>query len=320
MVHWNAQPLNARDALERRKAFVKYINNDYEAEVFRIDGSQTDQSGGPRLSVIIPTRDADRGGCFAALIEQTQLQTMQAFEIIVVKGDPRQGRAINTGAAAGRGNVILILDDDSRLGHERVFENLLAALNADSGIGMAGCPNIVPDDASPFVRKVMTSFARKSSGLVDTIVDSDLADHGCSAFPRQAFEKVGGENELMPRGLDPYLRRELRNAGYRIVVVPDTWYHHLPPTSTWALLKEFYRNGKGSAYMQKFYAHWTFDTPGEHGFDETVRHGLAYRVGRKLCHAVTALCRLDFLYVFATVAYTAGYTVAYVFAGRDSRL
>jgi len=41
--------------------------------------------------------------------------------------DPRQGRAINRGVRAARGDIIITLDDDTQLGHPRVLENLVRA-------------------------------------------------------------------------------------------------------------------------------------------------------------------------------------------------
>jgi hypothetical protein len=51
------------------------------------------------LSVIIPTLDANRSGYFLKLLTQISYQDFQQFEIIVVRGDPRQGRAINIAAS-----------------------------------------------------------------------------------------------------------------------------------------------------------------------------------------------------------------------------
>ena len=51
------------------------------------------------LSVVIPTIDANRDGYFPKLLTQIGYQDLKGFEVIVVRGDSRQGRAINIAAA-----------------------------------------------------------------------------------------------------------------------------------------------------------------------------------------------------------------------------
>ena len=44
-----------------------------------------------KLSVIIPTSDGYRNGYFPRLLDQIELQTFREYELIVIKGDNRQG-------------------------------------------------------------------------------------------------------------------------------------------------------------------------------------------------------------------------------------
>jgi glycosyltransferase involved in cell wall biosynthesis len=48
-------------------------------------------------------------------LNQLSQQTVKDFETIVIKGDKRQGRAINTGVDFARGTYIVTLDDDTSL-------------------------------------------------------------------------------------------------------------------------------------------------------------------------------------------------------------
>ncbi len=285
------------EAIHNRKKFVKYPNVDYQADIKIIDGDDADKEDYPIASVIIPTSDAYRGGYFPKLLDQLREQSFQNFETIIIKGDTRQGRAINTGAAMARGDILITLDDDTKLGHNRVFQNLVDVLMTNHDIGMAGVSNTIPEDASWFVKRIMSEVPRRSSKLVDKITDSDMAEHPCAGFPKQVFYDIGGEHELIPRGLDPYLRSELRKAGYRMVVIPDSWIHHLPPASLRKLLRQFFRNGKGSAYAQKFDPQWTIDTPNGHVGKFKERKSLPYRIIRHLGSMTIAFLRLRWIYL-----------------------
>lgn len=218
-----------------------------------------------QLSVVIPTTDAYRNGYFAGLLSQISRQTLIDFELIVVKGDPRQGRAINIGAALARGKYLLTLDDDTLLPDPETFRKLITIVEAHPDIGMAGGDNVIPAEASPLVRRAMEQIPRRSWRPVQEITDSDLAEHPCLILRTAEFKAVGGENELLPRGLDPYLRQAFREAGKRVVVVPDVLYHHLPPDRWGKLLKQFFRNGRQAAFVNRHYPQRVIETPCEHG-------------------------------------------------------
>jgi GT2 family glycosyltransferase len=214
--------------------------------------------------VVIPTYDAHRGGYLLKLLSQIGSQDFSSFEVIVVRGDSRQGRAINIGAALAQSKYMMTLDDDTSLPDPDTFSKLIATMEAHPKIGMAGGNNVIPSDASPFVRRVMREIPRRSWSPVKKTTDSDLAEHPCIIMRTAEFKSIGGENELIPRGLDPYLRQAFRKAGYRIVVVPNVIYHHLPPDSWDRLLKQFFRNGKQAAYANRYYPQWVIETPAGH--------------------------------------------------------
>ena len=242
----------------------------------------------PILSVVIPTVDAYRDGYLPALLAQIDSQDFLDFELIVVRGDPRQGRAINIGAALAQGKYILTLDDDTSLPDPQTFSKLVAVMEAHLEIGIAGGNSVIPTDTSHFVRRVMRQIPRRSWKPVQAITDSDLAEHPCMIMHSEAFKSVGGENELIPRGLDPYLREEFRKLGKKVVVVPGVIYHHLPPDNMKKLLRQFYRNGRQAAYTNRHYPQWIFETPSVHGSFRT-QMPLALRFFRfplRLLHAL----------------------------------
>ncbi|MDX8413578.1 MAG: glycosyltransferase [Mariprofundales bacterium] len=260
----------------------------------------------PRLSVIVPTADADRGGYFIQLMHQLMQQSVQDFELIVIKGDRRQGRGINIAADMAVGHYLLTLDDDSSLPDGEAFSHLLAAMDDHPDIGMAGGNNTVPADATPFVQRAMREIPRRSWQPVTTITDSDLAEHPCLMMRTELFRQVGGENECIPRGLDPYLRKAFRDAGSRVVIVPDVIYHHMPPETFQKLTRQFFRNGFQAAYANIHYPQWVIETPSEHGsFVEQVpfwRRALRYP-GR----LSGALLRGEWLWFCCQICYITGF-------------
>jgi len=228
-------------------------------------------SGTPLISVILPTADADRGGYFAQLMQHLGEQTLQDFELIVIKGDKRQGRGINIAADLAAGRYLLTLDDDSALPEPDALQRLVDVMERHTDIGMAGGNNTVPENATVFVQRAMRQLPRRSWQAVKKITDSDLAEHPCLIMRAELFRRVGGENECIPRGLDPYLRKVFRDAGARVVIVPGVIYHHMPPETWKKLLTQFYRNGRQAAYANIHSPEWVIETPAEHGaFTERV--------------------------------------------------
>ncbi len=181
------------------------------------------------------------------LLESLDRQTFEDFDVHVVRGVAPQGAAINDGVRRSLGEIVVILDDDSRLTDETVLDRLVACLDADPSIGMAGASIVPAPEARAFQRWAARQFPRLNTPVVEEVTDSDLACHGCCAIPRRVFEEVGGEREDIIRGLDPDLRARLRDAGYRVVLAPNARIHHPLPKSLPALLRLFFRNGFGSA-------------------------------------------------------------------------
>jgi len=87
---------------EFARDWVRYRNDDNPTGVCWFVPAESEK---PILSVIIPTADADRGGYFVKLMQSLTQQDTQDFELIVMKGDKRQGRAINIAAAGKAGRI-----------------------------------------------------------------------------------------------------------------------------------------------------------------------------------------------------------------------
>ena len=247
------------------RSFVLHINKQRTEALIWHEKPEKDKVV---LSVIIPTSDAYRGGSFPQLLDQISSQSLENYELIIIKGASRQGRAINTGAALARGKYLLTLDDDTSLTDPLTFEKLVRVMETQPQIGIAGGNNVIPEDANRFVRRVMQELPRRSWKPVLRITDSDLAEHPCMIMRAENFKALGGENELIPRGLDPYLREQFRLDGKRVIVAPGVTYHHMPPNSLAKLLRQFHRNGRHAAYVNRCHPEWIIETPANHGHFE----------------------------------------------------
>ncbi len=242
------------------------------------------------------------------LLDSVERQTFRDYEVHLIEGVSPQGRAINQGAKKARGEILLVLDDDSRIADDTVFQRLVDALDADPAIGMAGASIVLDPEATPFQRRAASQFPRFNTPVVEEITDSDLACHGCCAFPAQVFREIGGEREDILRGLDPDLRVRLREAGYRVVLVPHARIYHPLPNGWRKLLRTFFRNGFGSAYARKFQPDSVYET--HESLDSSTfqpRTSLLYRVARfplRLCKALLEGKTMRFA---AYCAYACGY-------------
>jgi glycosyltransferase involved in cell wall biosynthesis len=123
------------------------------------------------LSVIIPTIDSYRGGYLPKLLAQIDDQDFKGFEVIVLRGDPRQGRAINIAAALSKGKYILTLDDDTSLPDKKTFSKLVSIMEEHPKIGIAGGNNVISTDCNNLARLVMKQIPRRSWKPVTKIAD-----------------------------------------------------------------------------------------------------------------------------------------------------
>ncbi|MGD9201338.1 MAG: glycosyltransferase [Chitinispirillia bacterium] len=263
------------------------------------------------ISVIIPTKDADRNGCFERLIKQLSDQTEKRFEIITVKGDSRQGRSINIGASLAKGKYLLTLDDDTSLPDKYSFEKLVRVMDEHEEIGIAGGSAIIPEDANNFVKKAMKEIPRRAWDPVERITDSDLVQHPCLIMRVEEFKIIGGENEFIPRGLDPYLREEIRKLNKRVVLVPDVNYYHLLPTTLKSLISQFYRNGRQAAYVNIFYPQWVIETPARHGEFKN-RVPLALRIIRFPIRMIKAVFSGKTILLLCQFSYAIGFMIVWL--------
>ncbi len=266
-------------------------------------------SVGSGVTVVIPTSGDDRAEMLIPLLDQLPGQTLRPDEVLVVRGDRRQGRAINRAARVAGGDVLVTLDDDTRLGHPEVLERVVGLLRDDPTVGLSGAATEIPPDAPAWLRAAYRQIPRRWFPAVETAVDSDMVQHPCLAIRRELFFAIGGEDEEIPRGLDPLLREKVRARGLRVAIAPRAFVYHLLPGTFAGIWRQSFRNGRGSATVRR---HWpdrvrSLSDGREEGRPWADRPPLPVRVTKVLAGMASDLCLLRWIRLAYRLAYVSGY-------------
>ena len=261
----------------------------------------------PEVSVVIPSLDGKRGGNVDALLNDLKGQTYKSIEIILSIGESPNGHARNVGCEIARGQYLVFIDDDVTLGDEYVLQNIIEPLASRDDIGMTGPAQQIPPGANWFQHWSGKQIPRSLSAIVDEITDSDMVSHMCLAMPKKLFEKVGKESGWLLAGTDPDLRHRVRQAGYRVVVVPHTWAYHPAPESMKSLLNFAYKKGSYTAWQYRFARDLMYDAPDGHTGEFKAQTTLGYRVARKVGRMCMELVSLRPLGLIFDMVYTVGY-------------
>jgi len=293
-----------------RSDFVKHKAEDYDSNMLRY---VFDSDSKIETTVIIPSRNGYRNGYLPQLIQQIKSQTYNTFELIIIIADPRPGRAINRAVCQSQGEFFIILDDDTQLGNKKVFEKLINYTKNIDKAGMIGVPNLIPKDGSFLIKQIMQQIPRRHSRMVNQVLESDLAEHPCCAIPRDVFIEVGGENELIPRGIDPFIRNEIRKTGYKIAVIPEVYIHHLPPPKLKDNLIKFYQNGKKAGYVNKFYPDFVVELAFTHQKSISEKRSNFIRIISYSSRLIKSILFFQLFSLLHMILYLAGYLQGYIF-------
>jgi hypothetical protein len=234
------------------------------------------------VSVIIPSGDISRDRNLALLRGDLQAQTYPLIEVETVRGIAPNGHARNLGVERTTGEILVFLDDDVRLGTPDILRSFVDHLTADPTLGMVGTSQLLPPDSTPFQVRCAHQISRSQSPIVETLTESDMVTTQCCAIRRCVLAQVGGFHSQIVRGVDPELRYRLRQAGYRIAVVPDAWHYHPMPGSLRGLLRMAWRNGSASAYARRHFPATVFFNPDGHVAEFHATTSLSRRVVRNV--------------------------------------
>ena len=261
----------------------------------------------PLVSVIIPSLDGYRGGNLPKLLEDLNKQTVHDFEVIIVKGESPCARSHNMGVQSASGEIIVFFDDDIILGNNKIIDNLIKPIIKDKSIGISGASQLIPPDANRFQKKCSKEFDRFEFPVVSEMVESDMATHAAKAIRKEVFTGVGQENEKLIYGDDPDLRYRVRQAGYKIVVVPDTWIYHPPPKDLSSFLRITFRRGKGAAQDFRHYPDLIYETPPANATIFVPRRTFLYRALRFFSQNIEAIINLKLIFLSVRISYGLGY-------------
>jgi len=258
-------------------------------------------------SVVVPSARAEREANVRALLGDLERQTLRPVEVHVVRDVRPSGRARNEGARRARGDVLVFLDDDVRLGHERVLETMVWCLQTVDRAGMVGAAQLLPPGSTWFQRAAARQIPRSTSPVVAVPTDSDMVVTACCAIRRDLFWRLGGFREDIPRGVDPEFRHRLRQAGWRTVVVPNAWFYHPMPASLLDLCRTYYQNGRQTARAVRKAPDLALENPDGHVGQFQARRSAAYRAVRHVVQLARRAATVRWLGLAAQVSYLAGY-------------
>lgn len=258
------------------------------------------------IAVVIPTCGGARTRNLQLLLDDFARQSLPPAHIEVVRNVAPNGRARNVGVSRTSGDLIVFVDDDVRLGHDRVVEQLVRALHF-SEFGLVGTSQLLPADSTKFQRVLAMQLSRSQSPIVKTYVDSDMVTTQCCAMRRDVFEQLGGFHEGLLRGVDPEFRNRVRQLGLRIVVVPNAWHYHPVPSSVWALARLAFRDGYSSAQVFRQHPSAVLFNPEGHVTDFQAHHTVWSRYSRRLLDILRKLSTGQWLGALYGIVYIAGY-------------
>jgi hypothetical protein len=153
----------------------------------------------------------------------------------------------------------------------------------------------------------MRQIPRRFFPVQSKNIDSDMVQHPCLIMDRRFFLEIGGEDEELIRGLDPVLRKKVRDAGKRVVIIADTWIYHLIPDGFLKVIKMYYRNGRGSGYASRNFPERVIEL--SDGFDNgefIERRSFVFRVFRRLFSLIVSMCKFEFIKIATDIAYMSG--------------
>lgn len=205
----------------------------------------------PSVAVVIPSRD----GQIDKLLESIFTQTWQPDEVVIAIGVSPNGRSRNVAVKQSQSDILVFIDDDASLGNKDALEQLVRPLIADATIHITGAAKLIPPNSSWFQGWVAREVPRIEHPVVSQSLETNPdppqfateLTTTCCAMRRADFLACGGFDETLRRGVDTEFFVRARRAGYRFILVPNTWTWHPAPTDLSTLWRKHFLYGYGHA-------------------------------------------------------------------------
>jgi len=260
------------------------------------------------VSIIIPCRDLSKSKNIENLKKDISFQDIDyGIEICLVSGISPIGRARNIGAEQAKGSIFIFLDDDISFGHQQVLRNIIEPLMANKNIGICGTSQSIPPNSTWFQRRCAKEIAHIEHSVVEEMTDVGMVATACCAVKRDIFLEVGKFNEKLLRGIDGEFSHRIRKHNYRVVLAPKTWIYHPAPRNLLKLIGISFRNGKATAFVDKYYPELNFDLGTKNIILALSRKSKKYRLWRFVKEMAQGIISLKLIKLISKIAYIIGY-------------
>ncbi len=258
------------------------------------------------VSVIVPCKYENTD--ISALKKDISAQKT-AFDTEIIKscGINPPGKVRNDGVARSKGQVLVFIDCDIRLGNELFLANLVSPLLEDKNIGITCASIRIPPDSSEFQAQYARQSLHAESPILDKLTDVFVASSACCALRRDVFLENKGFNEQIIRGEDSLISFEIKKRGYRVVLAPRTWCYHPQPENIWEVIRINLRNGAGVAFVDTFYPQLNIDVNPEGIVYTAKKQNKSQRIKRFINAFFKAVFKLKLLLIISKTTYAAGY-------------
>jgi GT2 family glycosyltransferase len=215
-------------------------------------------------------------------------------QVRVITNDRNRGfpAAVNQGLAAARGQLMVILNDDTVV--PPGWLQRLARHLDDAGLGLVGpMTNHSPDEAqieaSYRTYGELLEFARAHGRASPShLVEVETVLMFCAALRRDVYRRVGPLDEGFQLGLfedDDYSTR-VRAGGYRVAYARDVFVHHFGQTTLGRLARSGEYGALFHANRRRFEEKWGVPWRPHRRYPGEDYHDLVERVREVVCRSI----------------------------------
>lgn len=256
------------------------------------------------MSVVICTleENAERQKNIDLLVSDLRKQTFIPQEIIIIRGARPRTKAHNQGVNTAGGELILFLDDDIRLENVNTLEEIHKQFEQNSHLGIVGVQITSPKNSTYFQRLCSRQLLKAKN----------MVAHAALCIPKELYQQIGGENEVLQMNDDALLNFKVREAGFDIVTLPAEFIvYHPEPENVWGLLKKYFLQGQMQAQDYKAQPKMIYKTA-LNSSSNLAQSTVGRQILRNLGILIKAATTFKWLLLFSRLATAAGFTFGFL--------